>query len=370
MAAEVASAQAFVDTSFIVSDIDLYKERAVKVLKVGGPPALTAAAAGIVTSLAPSRPEISLGLASISAVGAILAGVTGHWTVASHLAAGSVGIGVGAAISSARKFASLPPWPATRGAALILWGELETRLRELDTVLAQVQPQIVIVHGNDGLNADWASRVRSIVPNARYWTEQWVNGVYDTQPALRRALHAMDVLGAEAAVWNAERPMKDTGLEGRRATQRMLEEWTRSTGLPQGFTSYAQPSSHRSFPWAAFGGGRDSYGSFDLACDFSLPQVYPFGDEMRSGTAPPGALTRLMATYESKWAEAVASGLIRSSVRCGPMIPGAHLEQSDIESAIMTANRSTLQCVAVWPWHGDIDAACAAAISRFAERFR
>jgi hypothetical protein len=353
-----------------VSEIERYKERAATALRVGGPPAATAIAAGAVTSLVPSSPGITMGLASLSAVGAIVAGATGHWTLASHLAAGTIGLGVGTAISAARKKAQLAPWPVTRGAAVVLWGTLETRLRELAPVLERLQPQVIIVHGNDGLDADWASRVRALVPNARYWTEQWVGGVSDTGPAVRRALHAMDVLGAEAAVWNAERPMKDTGMEGRRAVQRMLGEWTASSGLPQGFTSYAQPTGHRSFPWAAFGGGRDDYGSFDLACDFSLPQVYPFGDEMRSGTAPPGTLTRLMATYESKWAEAVASGLIRPSVRCGPMIPGAHLEQGDIEAAIMPPGRLLLPNVTVWPWHGDIDAACEAAMAKFAEKSR
>jgi hypothetical protein len=353
-----------------VSDIELYKDRALSALKVGGPPLLTAVAAGAAASFAPSAPGITMGLASLSAVGAIVAGATGHWTVASHLAAGTVGLGVGTAVARARKTVDLAPWPTTRGAAMILWGTLETRLRDLAGVLERMQPQVIIVHGNDGLTADWASRVRAIVPNARYWTEQWVGGVSDTGPAVRRALRAMDVLGAEAAVWNAERPMKDTGMEGRRATQSMLAEWTRSTGLPQGFTSYAQPTGHRSFPWAAFAGGRDSYGTFDLACDFSLPQVYPFGDEMRSGTAPAGALTRLMATYEAKWAEAVSSGLIRSSVLCGPMIPGAHLEQADIEAAIMPPGRPLLPCVAVWPWHGAVDEACAAAVTKFAEKYR
>lgn len=353
-----------------MKDIELYKKRVVAAVKIGAPPLVTGSVAAGLTAMAPSSPGLTMGIASVAAVGAIVAGATGHWTVASHLVAGTVGLGIGTAVSASRQARSLPPWPVTRGAAIILWGTLETRLRDLDRVLERVQPQVIIVHGNDGLTPDWVSRVRGLVPNARYWTEQWVGGVGDTVAAVDRARRAADLIGAEAAVWNAERPMKDTGSAGRDAVQSMLSRWTRETGLPQGFTSYAQPSGHRSFPWAAFCGGRDEYGSYDLACDFSLPQVYPFGDEMRSGEAPDGALTRLMAAYETKWAEAVTSGLIRSSVKTGPMVPGAHLHQSDIEAAIMPANKPLLPCVALWPWHGQIDAAAEEALRKFAEKFR
>ncbi len=339
------------------------------------PPVGTAVVAGVLGSVSGS-PGVSGGAATLALTGAIFAGATGHWTIAHHLGGAALGFGVGAGVSLSRRAAErdvlLAGWPVTPGGAIVLWGTLERRLRDLGDIIARSQPQVIVVHGNDGLTADWAARVRALAPNARYWTEQWVQGPGGVSSALAQARRAQEILGAEAAVWNAEAPFKNTGAEGRRAAQRLLAGWTAETGLKQGFTAYAQPTLHSSFPWAGFAGGTDETGSYDLSADFSLPQVYPFGDEMRGGSmAPPDALLSNMRAFRRRWQEAVDRGWIRASCEAQPMIPGAYIRDEDYDAALgLTGSMPLPPCAAFWPQHGVIDEHGAAALERFCARWR
>lgn len=339
-------------------------------------PAGTALAAGAASALLPSAPGLTGGAATLSLTGAIFAGAIGRWDLALHLGGAAIGLGVGTGIALSRRAheqqALLGGWPVTPGGAIVLWGTLETRLRDLGDVIARAQPQVIIVHGNNGLTADWAARVRALAPNARYWTEQWVQGPSGVAAALDQALRAQEILGAEAAVWNAEAPWKNTGADGRRGAQRLLEQWSSRTGLKQGFTAYAQPTRHSSFPWAGFAGGRDDTGSYDLYCDFSLPQVYPFGDEMRGGSmAPEGALVSNMQAFRARWQEGVDRGWIRESCIAAPMIPGAYIHDADYDAALgLTGTMQLPPCAAFWPQHGVVDEHGAAALERFSARWR
>lgn len=336
-------------------------------------PAGTAAAAATGAIVLGLPPAAGAGIAAVSVSAAMVAWATGHHAWARHLGGAAAGFTVGAIAQAIRASRVEDGWPVTRGAALVLWGTLERRLASLGDILARTQPQIIIVHGNDGLNESYAARLRSLVPSARYWTEQWVQGPSDVSSALDRARRAADILGAEAAVWNAERPWKDTGREGSAAAQSLLGSWKRATGLPQGFTSYARPTLHRAFPWAGFAGGRDAYGSYDLRCEFSLPQVYPFGDEMRSGVAPYPALTESMRQYLSSWAAAVADGMISPSVASAPMIPAAHLSEADFMEALGLSRGSPIArppCAVFWPHHGAVSAEGESALRAFSEAFR
>lgn len=341
-----------------------------------GPPVGTALAAGVASSLLPPAPGITGGAAALAVTGAIFAGAMGNWTVAQHLGAAAIGFGVGTGVGLARQASTraqlLAGWPVTAGGAIVLWGTLETRLRELGPVIERAQPQVIIVHGNNGLTADWAARVRALAPNARYWTEQWVQGPGGVAAALDQALRAQQILGAEAAVWNAEAPFKNTGAAGRQAAQWLIRRWSEETGLKQGFTAYAQPTMHSSFPWAGFAGGRDETGSYDLSCDFSLPQVYPFGDEMRGGSmARDGALLANMQAFRTRWQQGVDRGWIRASCLAAPMIPGAYIHDADYDAALgLTGSMPLPPCAAFWPQHGVIDEHGAAALERFSARWR
>lgn len=340
------------------------------------PPVGTALVAGVASSVFPLPPGITGGAAALALSGAIFAGALGQWRVAQHLGGAAIGLGVGTGVSIARLNAHraelLAGWPVTAGGAIVLWGTLETRLRDLGAIIERAQPQVIIVHGNNGLTQEWAARVRALAPNARYWTEQWVQGPGGVNAALEQALRAQQILGAEAAVWNAEAPFKNTGAAGRDAAQRLIQRWSEETGLKQGFTAYAQPTMHSSFPWAGFAGGRDETGSYALSCDFSLPQVYPFGDEMRGGSmAREGALLANMQAFRDRWQQGVDRGWIRASCEAAPMIPGAYIHDADYDAALGLSGSMPLPpCAAFWPQHGVIDEHGAAALERFCARWR
>lgn len=328
-------------------------------------------ATGIVTAAVGVSPATGIALGAAAAAGSVLASYTGQRALAAHLRAGAVGVAAGtavAAIVEAVKGASrASQWPVTSGASILLWGDLRDRVSRLGGVIERTQPQVLIIHGNDQLDAELVASLRRLAPRARYLTEQWVNGPDDVNSALERARRSAGLLGSEGVVWNVEAPWKNTGLEGRRAAQRLLSSWTTS---PQGFTAYAMPTLHSAFPWAAFCGGRDETGSYDLACAFSLPQVYPFGDDKgRSDRefAPSGLIQRTMRRGIDSWATAVSRGLIRQSVKTAPMLPGAWVRAEDeLEALGLAGSAFPVPPFATWfAWHGVIDADAEQVISRF-----
>lgn len=327
-------------------------------------PLVTGIAAAAVGSRRPLPPRKSLALAALGVSCSAASYALGHDVLARHLGAASLGFAAGALLGD-----RLSPWPVTPGAAIVLWGDLEKRLRELGPVIERARPAVVIVHGSDGLDAQFAGALRGTAGSAAIWVEQWVDGPGDALAACDRAERAASILGAVASVWNVEAPLKNTGADGRRALQSMLERWAR-TGMPQGFTSYAQPGSHAGLPWAALAGGRDSYGSYDLGCSFSLPQVYPFGDERGRAVrevAPYGALTARMTRFRESWSAAVEEGLISPSCQTAPMIPGAWIEEQDEFVALgMAGGYLPRPPMAVWwPWHGLVDQVATEVMARF-----
>lgn len=335
-------------------------------------PIATGVVTGTVSTIVGISPATGIALTAVAAAGSFAAAYTGRNELAMHLRAGAIGIAAGTTINVARRALRAPSgWPVTEGASILLWDNLRSRVDRLGGVLERTQPQVLIIHGNDRLDAALVASLRRLVPRVKFFTEQWVNGPGDVDAALERARRSADILGSEAVVWNVEAPWKNTGAEGRAAAQRLLASWTRT---PQGFTAYAQPTQHSSFPWAAFCGGRDSFGSYDRACAFSLPQVYPFGDDKGRADrtlAESGLMQRTMRRGIDSWAAAVQQGTIRASVKTAPMLPSAWVRESDeLEALGLEGSAFPMPPFATWfAWHGVIDADCERVIRRFRDRF-
>lgn len=260
------------------------------------------------------------------------------------LGAGVVGLGY--ALSGP----TVPSLPVPPAVALTLWtgGTLAQAWSRQRSAFIAVQPQVILLHVNSGGGEgalDVVQEARELIPGLRVWIQVAANTAMQYGPSgvLRTAEGLVDLLRAEAVSWNGERPFAVP--QGAAVARQIVESWA-PTGVPQMQSAYSSPRGHSGYPWAAFLNG-------DPRCFASLAQDYPFGDGRRSGMAPPGDMMRYMNRAKQGWAEAVQEGIIAPDVIRGTYVPGAHVPTQDLIEA-----GTGVPYVAVWPWHGQYDAAC------------
>lgn len=254
----------------------------------------------------------------------------------------------GFAVAYARSRGGLGGLPLAPGVAMTLWtgGSLRRAWEEQRAAFEAVKPQIIMPYiGIDG-GSDAASIIqeaRATNPGLRVWVELAASAAmeYGAGPVLRTAERVVASTGAEAVVWNAERPFKTP--QGARVARELVEGWAPS-GIVQIHSAYSSPRGHSDYPWAAFLSGTPH-------CPISLAQDYPFGDSVRSGTAPVGDMQRFMDRAKQGWQAAVSDGIIDASVIRGTYVPGAHVPTQDLIAAC-----EGIPYVGVWPWHGLYDA--------------
>lgn len=288
--------------------------------------------------------------------------------VAPGLGYGVAAGGLGAALIG--RTAPLLTDGAQRGLALTIWdgdGLDEAWANQRQTALA-VRPEIILLHfggiGSDAAASSIARQVRETLgANQRIWIQVYGDGVVTDGPdgLVRFAGAVQRAIRAEGLVWNLERGVRVAG--GAQAIQRLYAA-TRVAmpGVPMGHTAYSNPSVHRdSYPWAAALGGE----GFAQAPDFTLPQMYPFGDGTRSGTIDGALMDGLAAGAWGGWQTARANGVLGPRVQVGVYLPGAHVPADALVRAAAPA-----QLVALWPWHGVYDATGTEAAVRIAARLR
>lgn len=299
---------------------------------------------------------------------AIMGGVAGAVFLAARAASGAgMDLGLGALGNAIGLGNGIPG-----GGGLCMTIYPVARASRFAPWIEQVQPQIVQLHtgidpGSTTVIAAAAQTARAAAPNARIWVGIGIDGIFrfGANSALETARRTVDATGAEAIVWNAEVTFKQNRAQGARIAQQLLSTWaSERPGVPQGHTSYAIPSVHATYPWAAWLGGTDDLGTFDKAADFDLPQWYPFGDE-QSEMIPAGRFLSWAERFRAGWDDAIARGWIRAGIPYGPYIASAYTPSDEVIQVC-----SQYPVTAIWPWGRGYDDDMLVAARALADRFR
>lgn len=307
------------------------------------------------------------GLARIApAVAGLGAGIAlERWGLVPGLGYGVAAGGIAASLMGPVRARGQKPAP---GVALTIWSGdgLERAWAAQRSAVAAVRPQILCLHyggiGTDQGTGRIVREAREICGNdLRFWVEVYADDAVAQGPdqLVRFAGALARSMDAEAVVWDAERAFRSAS--GAQAAQRLLDASHASfEDQIVGHTAYSSPRVHaETYPWGAWLGG-DGY---RLRADFSLAQLYPFGDERREGMIPGGTMDLLARAAWGGWAGAKEDGAIAPDLRVGAYLPGAHVPADALVRA--AANTSL---VAVWPWHGVFDAEAMAAAGALRRR--
>lgn len=274
--------------------------------------------------------------------------------------------GLGIFLLSRLARASTPPFPLAPGFAMTIWdgNGVRSAWNAQRALARQIRPQIIQFHLNYGDTIDLrplAADARQIVPGVRFWVEIATDPAmqYGAQGAIDTAKRAVESIGAECAVWNAERNFAN-GPPSARMARAIVEGWARTSRVVQGNSTYAQPMSHEEYCWAAWFGGRDYTGTFPGGVAFALDQVYPFGDSQTTQAAP-GALIASLQRSQASWREAEQAGIVRPGVPRALFVPSQHISTEEIVQVCSTAAVSSM-----WPWNGTYDQNATEAAKRLA----